>query len=1066
MSTLTVPQLTSYKLNEDIQDGILTTLFGSESTNVKTLLQTTSQITPNVASDYEFEIRLAESTNFPHVTKEMWTSFFEHMTNELTPIAYSDDLVYTYLVSIPLVNIRFRRSQNSQIFERKMLINEVKARPNGSTTPMVIKLSKESTMSPTTELTHYTSVQRRQRISYKFNSPHLSGWRVDATVRLFAHNIKSNKLTIELDHNNLNNPTIFDLLDIEFEYIGEFNNLSYSFFRLIQLIYTPFESFNILYLLTKSILSTVVPTDMINVNNIVNMLPKPTILTNDVLQTLNIENYTIVRKTKGTRAILVLFHDTASTCFAVSCEKLVEIHGSLHNIDNMILIPTVSNVINSMLSSGSKLYIPNVTMLDVLLINNTIIITDVIIYDNKAMTNETHTKRVMKPITQLVDEIQSNWLTGTKWTVEGPQFVHPKDWATLINSKESYICKPIDQPLLSSTIYKLSYHKHITFNFKIIFVPIKNVFYLYTIGKPSQSIESKTVNNRYSTEHFGYTIVTSPNMQSAYMLYASPYMRDSYILTERACDEMPELYREPIKYSGRVIKVMPVNGCWKPIEVTNNTEPDTYTDALKMESLLFNPLHREIYEPNRQLLAIKPIYTTTYDLLNQYVIEKFTPLGAMILDITDDNTINGNNFFNLVSARSVCTVSESKHCLTTFIERSTDKTFKANTVLPYTRLRLSSNLQFDTQIINAGVNSFDVIDKLNKKWNYVSHSMDIMFVENTNKLIHSMMDIIHLRRIAENVLTPNGIIVIKLFEGNKLEEMIKKAKPVDVNKSTRRITKTKLNLKFDEIADKFTYEPRYTSRPTKRNPAIPLTHTDINNYDFTRFSKTDATSFERELNDLTELTKLSIEALSVIVNVVKITIPMLFINEELFGHPYTRTLKNSYQLDDSTDIINDNDAYPVNNIIVNVNRPNSVETALNEYVIKRKGSQFSTVVVNPTNVNIFDDVLTFSNDVTIGIVWPNFVTKDDIRQLKHMFTAPDFQMYESPDFFKVSFEKSLIIRQNYLNFLAPAFKPIDVVQPVTQTEIATFISSNRQFSQFELIDNYFSAFNVYVFGRA
>ena len=54
------------------------------------------------------------------------------------------------------------------------------------------------------------------------------------------------------------------------------------------------------------------------------------------------------------------------------------------------------------------------------------------------------------------------------------------------------------------------------------------------------------------------------------------------------------MYVNPYKYNGLIIKMTRKNdsiAAWEPIEIDEVKEPDTYSDALKLESLIFDPLH-------------------------------------------------------------------------------------------------------------------------------------------------------------------------------------------------------------------------------------------------------------------------------------------------------------------------------------------------------------------------------------------------------------------------------------------------------------------------------------------
>ena len=101
---------------------------------------------------------------------------------------------------------------------------------------------------------------------------------------------------------------------------------------------------------------------------------------------------------------------------------------------------------------------------------------------------------------------------------------------------DGIICKQNKSSLFSSKIYKIKDNKSSTIDFKICYVPQKNVFYLYVIGNIEQIIKNKSLTNKFSMDHFGYSLVTlsgKSNNQDVYILYVSPFMKDSFIFKPR-----------------------------------------------------------------------------------------------------------------------------------------------------------------------------------------------------------------------------------------------------------------------------------------------------------------------------------------------------------------------------------------------------------------------------------------------------------------------------------------------------------------------------------------------------
>ena len=121
-------------------------------------------------------------------------------------------------------------------------------------------------------------------------------------------------------------------MDIEFEYIGDFTDLQYSFFELIRTIYNPYEFFDIEYLIIRKALSVPIPTELYsNGSNILSIIPLPTMMTNDVLQASSIKDFMITKRYSGDHAMLVVFGDSNKfIIYGLTKTKLTKIAGDLH----------------------------------------------------------------------------------------------------------------------------------------------------------------------------------------------------------------------------------------------------------------------------------------------------------------------------------------------------------------------------------------------------------------------------------------------------------------------------------------------------------------------------------------------------------------------------------------------------------------------------------------------------------------------------------------------------------------------------------------------------------------
>ena len=329
MSSAMIPSLNLNDIINEVQDNVLFKLFGSEYINVRTLLNNVSQM--NNSDDYEFEMRFVDKQN--QTSADVWHSFTEH-NYPISLSSYDDDIVYSYLATIPISNIHFRSYEKTGIYERKMLINSVLAHPDSSIIPLKINFCRESSMNKNKEMKKLYNIQRRQRCSYIFtdsSSNYLKNWRIDKTLRLYAKTLNDKKLSLNLDIYNIDNLNYYDKLDIEFEYIGPFSEIKQSFFELINEIYKPYEFFNMKYQIIKNVMSHVIPQKINGEKTLLSLIPKPQIMTNDILHMLSIKNFCINYKYNGSKALFVCFgsSDESYVIYSLTNKNIKQISGQL-----------------------------------------------------------------------------------------------------------------------------------------------------------------------------------------------------------------------------------------------------------------------------------------------------------------------------------------------------------------------------------------------------------------------------------------------------------------------------------------------------------------------------------------------------------------------------------------------------------------------------------------------------------------------------------------------------------------------------------------------------------------
>ena len=1180
------PQLINLKTSKiisQIQDNILNKLFGSEYVNVKTLLQTTSQIVCNDSQGYEFELRFSDENG--HTSKQTWINFDNQFGNEITMQTFDDDIIYSYESSIPLNNIHFRSYQKSNIYERKILINMIVSRSEcKNILPINIKLSKETLMSPAKHLEKYINIQRRQRCSYTFNDPTLTDWRIDKTIRFFSNNIQDKKMTTKMGMDNFQRLKYYDYLDIEFEFIGEFSNLFDSFFNLIEKIYKPFEDFNIIYNIIKYAVNLKYP----NLNSILQLIPTPTILTNNALRSLKIQDFSFSFKLIGEHTIIAIFgnlesiiiNESTIDIYTITESGINHIYGDLNFMKKKQDVNGKNKIYNrlrSFVANDQSDQLPSLTLFEAEYSKGTYVLLDTLLYCSNNIEKQPLEDRIgyIEKFISIQNEFIKNCFI-TNFTF------NPDDisWSYLMNHIENnnidnevlnhitdkfqtdgIICKPNKSSLFSKKIYKIKNNKSSTIDFKICYIPLKKVFYLYVIGDTDQIIKNKSLTNKFSIDHFGYSLISSfgtPNGKNVYILYVSPFMKDSFIFKPRLnwCQDnfkqdtvdsvnklMNSIYKNPLKYNGSVMKMAKVKDGWVPISNKgSNSQPNTYLESLKIGSLIYDNLkeYSDIKENRTNMpLPIRKLLKTIYSLLDQYIIEKYFNKEKFenVLDVFDEDNININLLYNIGLVKKVFAVNDKKYILNSYVESSIKKDFNESPFIEGIKMRINSE-NFDLSIVHSSLTKENIIKKLNKQCNYTPKSIDVIYIQSGLDEIKSCIDLINIRTLCENVLSPNGKIIFKIFDGDKIIDLLEKKdnesikheqtgrknkKNVDkslglvyANNDNVVVNETKDDytvpnpesikmINSDEANDDYQYEyteiNHYNQPPQSRlkitirknidksdiNEMVQIKYDndlicvqkpnqyssmDINNlglicYYYYKFNRYDENGKFKSTKQLSKIQTKNIRSL-------------LGINTELFSNIYDRTLDNWYSIYHNVDKLFGSKDYSQSAIIDGINDGVLIEKEfldkdVIEFINQRRNSKFSTAIVTKTKLNSQESYLdhnkTLSSilfEIPIGksyklyTIFPNFITNEDAILIKNYLmriidicpSEEIFKYYLCPRINENVYHKKLIFKKEFFSFIFESFKLYDICVPLTQVEVATFISSNRKFSQLDIVENF------------
>ena len=283
-------------------------------------------------------------------------------------------------------------------------------------------------------------------------------------------------------------------------------------------------------------------------------------MTNDILQASSIKDYMITNKYGGDHGLVICFGDPSMfAVYALAKNKLHKVCGNLVLLDvgksNISKPNTIESIIRSFVENKHNDTLPSLYVFEAMIqhennsstvettvqnkrkrsvsqhaTESSFVFTDALVYDNTLVES--------RPLIERRNLLSSFINTFNLLNIDSSlsfdvsQVVKACTWSDVLEKRnKSFIAKPLIGSLLESKSYKITFHEQITINFKVQHVPLKRLFYLYVIGSPSQVISAKTLNNKYSVDHFGYSLISGNVSTNAdkYLLYVSPYIKESYV---------------------------------------------------------------------------------------------------------------------------------------------------------------------------------------------------------------------------------------------------------------------------------------------------------------------------------------------------------------------------------------------------------------------------------------------------------------------------------------------------------------------------------------------------------
>lgn len=392
---------------------------------------------------------------------------------------------------------------------------------------------------------------RRKRVSYMFKNndikknKYLRFWRIDKTIRLETTDKNSKKLSIKFD-----NCEFFDVIDLEFEYIGEKKKIYKAFVDLLTFLYK--RLFIQIHPIFTNV-QTIINADLMRI------FPRVSILTNEIINKNEIKNFIIMDKIDGERKTLIFYNNNGKKS------------GSVYSLS--------ANYFNKIASvSGFGL-----TIIDAEELDGVYYCFDVYYYNGKRVNKLNYIEK-----NRILTGIAANISNELK--IKILDFKRFNDWREVVEllnvsedspqnddpKKDGYIIRNI----YANELYKLKQKEKCTIDCLAKYSKLDDALYLYLIGNPKEVFTKLPFYDYHSKEFFGYNLMEKISNNNVFILFATPY-RNAYKITD-----LPEKN----KYDGKVLEIS-FNGS-EGVEIHKIREdkqfPNNYRVGLSILSLLYN----------------------------------------------------------------------------------------------------------------------------------------------------------------------------------------------------------------------------------------------------------------------------------------------------------------------------------------------------------------------------------------------------------------------------------------------------------------------------------------------
>lgn len=428
----------------------------------------------------------------------------------------------------------------------------------------------------------------------------------------------------------------------------------------------------------------------------------------------------------------------------------------------------------------------------------------------------------VNPLLNASTRAHSSWKAFLRIIEQETRIKHTtRDGITKVIPIDGCIVRSSNASFVESLVYKSKAKRHISFNVRLMYVPEEKHYLIYTTGYIDDVVKNASIYNQHSIEHFAYSLVSYINGSSTgtakttewSVLFATPYI-DSFVGKTTNCHPayefhprldwnrttysekkiekvntlMTAMLEHPLKFNNCVVEMTIVGDGWIPLKVLNdanivndgsNIREYTYKEGINVMSLLYNDFGErstnvtvDIPYEVFHVSSVKSIYEITYKLMDQYIIERYISSHSYknIIDVFDSKYINISTLYGLGNVSTIYAINSSRSALIRYVNTSMKHSITPSTFLTNTRVMTSRVL--DVNVIDKGFTHTDtpLLESLMRHYKYANNSINLIFVQDQlDGVLSSVVGIEAFIDFANNVLSANGRIIIKYFDGNIME---------------------------------------------------------------------------------------------------------------------------------------------------------------------------------------------------------------------------------------------------------------------------------------------------------